>query len=115
MTPWRDIRRRQIDDTSSQEETMRMTKKAAATLAMAGMLVGGGLTLSSPAWAAGAPAASVGAADVWWIYNYYPDESTCEGQRRWGASQGWWTFERSRCATDGDDWVLLIRGDLTPG
>ncbi len=94
---------------------MRMTKKTAATLAIAGVLVGGGLTLGSPAWAANAPAAAaVSADDVWWIYNFYPDEATCEAQRRWGASQGWWTYDRSACATNGRDWALFIRGNLSP-
>ncbi|MEV0385645.1 hypothetical protein [Nonomuraea sp. NPDC050643] len=95
---------------------MRRTKKIAATLAIAGALVGGGLTLGTPAWAAGTPAvaASATADDIWWIYNFYPDSSTCEGQRRWGASQGWWTFDRSACATNGREWALFIRGNLAP-
>jgi hypothetical protein len=48
---------------------------------------------------------------VWYIYNFYPDESTCETQRWWGTTQGWWTWADSACATNGRDWALFIQYD----
>jgi hypothetical protein len=100
----------------TQETTVRTIKKAAATLAITAALAAGGMTLAAPTWANSAPSATQAnaMAGVWYIFNFYPDEGTCEAQRRWGASQGWWTWDHSACATNGRDWALFILYDAAP-
>ncbi|MET7334917.1 hypothetical protein [Nonomuraea sp. NPDC005650] len=93
---------------------MLRIRNAAATFAISAALVGGGLTLGAlPASAnTASPAVSANIQEkVWIIWNFFPDEGTCEAQRRWGASQGWWTWDGSACATNGRDWALFIRID----
>jgi hypothetical protein len=96
---------------------MQKIKKAATTLTIMAALATGGLTLAAPTWADSAPSAvSLNATPgVWYIFNFYPDEGTCEAQRRWGASQGWWTWDHSACATNGRDWALFLYYDAAPG
>ncbi|MFG1679571.1 hypothetical protein ACGFNP_05315 [Nonomuraea sp. NPDC049269] len=95
---------------------MQKTKKAATTLAIMVALGAGGLTLAAPTWADTTPSvvSSNATPGVWYIFNFYPDEGTCEAQRRWGASQGWWTWDHSACATNGRDWALFLYYDAAP-
>ncbi|MEU4223373.1 hypothetical protein AB0F17_03675 [Nonomuraea sp. NPDC026600] len=96
---------------------MRKIKKAATTLTIMAALAAGGLTLAAPTWADNTPSAvsSNATPGVWYIFNFYPDEGTCEAQRRFGASQGWWTWDHSACATNGRDWALFLYYDAAPG
>jgi hypothetical protein len=100
------------------------SKRAVAALAMFAAILGIGMGIATPASAhstqAPAPVSDSVATEygmqsavpmVWYIYNFYPNESTCEAQRWWGTSQGWWTWDDSACATNGRDWALFIQYD----
>ena len=102
---------------------MRTLKYAAGLIPMVATVIGVSLSVATPASAgsvrpAPATAAVVAQYDlpaaspmVWYIYNFYPDEGTCEAQRRWGASQGYWRWQDSACATNGNEWALFIQFD----
>ena len=46
--------------------------------------------------------------DPWYVFDHYPNQGACEADRAHGVSIGVWTWERSQCATNNIDWVLLI-------
>ncbi|MGI5215480.1 hypothetical protein [Plantactinospora sp. CA-290183] len=37
------------------------------------------------------------------LFSFYPSEQVCEDQRWWVTTQGWWTWDDSACATNGND------------
>jgi len=46
--------------------------------------------------------------DPWYIFDHYSSSQACEADRAHGVSIGVWTWERSQCATNNVEWVLLI-------
>lgn len=105
---------------------MSLSKRVMVAVAMLAAVLGFSSAIAAPASARAvgstvqaAPSdgsvsefARLSAAPVWYIHSFWPAEFLCEAQRRWGASQGWWTWDGSACATNGREWALFIRANL---